>query len=94
MKALIVDEKLGKTGSGWDLILTISLDYQKLEKLKNELKCRLKDYVFYTDNNRIICRVHFKITEPWEDEPPEEVAETIKLEIMSHIKTIMGSGAV
>lgn len=89
----IVQQELIETAEGWKTAFLINLTPEELLKLKssnNYLFKYFKGYEVFIDDRSITISRGFKITEPWEDETPEAVVKSIKIEIEHIFRKIIG----
>ncbi|MGB9838348.1 hypothetical protein [Methanothermobacter sp.] len=84
-------KKTEKYGDKWKVVLELSIPGHGLSEILHELEKRFRDYSFRADGRNVTVEVSFRILEPWEDEPVEDVAESIALELISFI-TAGGAG--
>ncbi|MCK9151208.1 efflux RND transporter permease subunit [Methanobacterium alcaliphilum] len=81
----ITQKKLIKTSDGWQVDFLVTLTENEFSKIKledkNVLSEYFKGYSFdFHENNVLISRIFFRM-EPWEDETPEEMVQSILKEI-------------
>lgn len=78
-------KKIEKSGDKWRVVLELRIPGHGLLEILDELERRFRDYSFRADGRNITVEALFRILEPWEDEPAEDVAESIALELLSFI---------
>ena len=80
----IVPKKITKTSSGWKFSFLITLTPKELFKYNSKIEkqgIELKGYHLSHENDQLIIEREIKIMEPWEDEIPEALVESLKIEI-------------
>ena len=78
-------KKTEKSGDKWRVVLELRIPGYGLLEILDELERRFRDYSFRADGRNITVEASFRILEPWEDEPAEDVAESMALELLSFI---------
>ena len=77
----IVQKELTKTSKGWIVIFLIDLEGQDISQFLNKYSRYLVDYEIVLKDKNLYLKRYFEKLEPWEDETPEEVVKSIKLEL-------------
>ncbi|MBU4534618.1 MAG: hypothetical protein KKF16_02040 [Euryarchaeota archaeon] len=77
----IIQEDLQKISKGWLVTFYIDLNLEELNLLQDKYSRYLEDYEIIIQNNKVYIKRYFEKLEPWEDETPEAVVKSIKLEL-------------
>ncbi len=88
----IIPKKLQKTSHGWKTVFSVQLNSDELLQLQNSqelLPKYFKGYEITLEDNILFLSRNFKIMEPWEDETPEAVMESVQMEIKYLFKKII-----
>lgn len=69
-------EKLEQSGSGWNICLRV----EDL-KIKEDNLNKIQDWQVTLKDNQLYFECYMDLSEPWEDEPLEELVKAAKLEV-------------
>ncbi len=83
-------KNLEKVTEGWNLCIKVELDHEEYSKFKPELINKLEDYKLIIKDTNFYFQRYFNISEPWEDEPLEEVLDGMKYEVEYKVREILG----
>jgi lipopolysaccharide biosynthesis protein len=80
---------VSKKNKGWEICLRLELEEKKTELIKIQDISSFNDYqVFYKDDT-IFFKVYMDLSEPWEDEPLEELLKAVKKELEYKLNLIL-----
>lgn len=83
-------KNLEKVTEGWNLCIEVELNAEECSKFKPELINEVEDYKITLKDNNLYFKRYFSISEPWEDEPLEEVLDGMKDEVEYKVREILG----
>jgi hypothetical protein len=75
--------------TGWEVCLKLKLEENEVEKLPVDKLMTLKDYEIIYKGNITYFKVFMDLSEPWEDEPLEELLKAITKELKYQIKLLL-----
>jgi len=85
----LVIENLEKTGKGWNIFLRVELDEEELSRLDRRSLGKIEDFQVDLKGDVIYFQIYMEISEPWEDEPLEELLKALKLEVEYKVNQVL-----
>ena len=79
MKPVI--ETLEKSEQGWDVTIKVELESDQLRHLDESKLKKIEDWEIFLENNFIYFKGELSTSEPWEDEPIEELVNSTLHEV-------------
>jgi hypothetical protein len=74
---------------GWDICLKLELEESDVDKLLIHKLRTLEDYEIFPKGNDVYFKVFMDLSEPWEDEPLEELLKAIIKELKYQINLLL-----
>ena len=70
-----------KIGKGWNIVLRAEMDEEELSRLDLKALKEIEDLKVDLIVNELFFQSYMETTEPWEDEPLEELLKALNLEV-------------
>jgi hypothetical protein len=82
-------KNLEKTGKGWNIFLRVELDESELSRLDRNSLGKIEDFQVDLKRHEIYFQCYMETSEPWEDEPLEELLKALKLEVEYKVNQVL-----
>jgi hypothetical protein len=82
-------ENLEKTEKGWNIFLRVELDEAELSRLDRNSLGKIEDFQVDIKRDELYFQCYMETSEPWEDEPLEELLKALKLEVEYKVNQVL-----
>ena len=82
-------ENLEKTEKGWNIFLRVELDEAELSRLDRNSLGKIEDFQVDLKRDELYFQCYMETSEPWEDEPLEELLKALKLEVEYKVNQVL-----
>jgi len=82
-------KNLEKTGKGWNIFLRVELDESELSRLDRNSLGKIEDFQVDLKRDELYFQCYMETSEPWEDEPLEELLKALKLEVEYKVNQVL-----
>lgn len=82
-------ENLEKTEKGWNIFLRVELDEAELSRLDRNSLGKIEDFQVDIKRDELCFQCYMETSEPWEDEPLEELLKALKLEVEYKVNQVL-----
>lgn len=82
-------ENLEKTEKGCNIFLRVELDEAELSRLDRNSLGKIEDFQVDIKRDELCFQCYMETSEPWEDEPLEELLKALKLEVEYKVNQVL-----